>query len=334
VATRLVPLRGKHGITLVAHGDWNDALGAFGREGRGESAWLHLLVIRNLRLLAELAAATGRRAEAKKYLAMRAEMSRAFNRAAWDGQWYIYGWDDAGAPIGSRRSPEGKIHANVQTWALMEGVAPSARAAKLWRAIDKYLWTDLGLITCWPAHYKTQPTGANIRGLAPGTYENAAVYCHGTTFYMAACAACGRGDRALAAAAAMLPTNPKNPRSDLEPYGVTNFYCGPDSRNFGRAPHSWFTGSAAWLLFVGWEGLLGIQPEFAGLRLAPCVPRAWTRWTATREFRGARYAMTFRKPRGSPGLAVKRLVVDGRELAGNLIPILGRGTHRVEVELG
>jgi cellobiose phosphorylase len=215
----------------------------------------------------------------------------------------------------------------------MERVAPPEREAKLWRVIERYLWTDLGLLTTQPAYVRTQPTGSYIQKLAPGTYENASVYCHGTAFYMAACAAAGRGDQALAAAVAALPTNPKNHRCDLEPYGTTNFYVGPDSKHFGRAPHSWFTGSAAWFLFVGWEGLLGIQPEFDGLRLAPCVPRSWTNWRVTREFRGACYDMTFRKPRGSKGLTVKRLAVDGKDFSGNIVPVLSGGAHRVEVEL-
>jgi len=333
IVARLMKLRGEHGLVLVGGGDWNDALGPFGARGRGESAWLSLLVVRALRLLAEMADVTGRTREARRLRRWREELARAFNASAWDGAWYVYGWDDDGAPIGSRRCAEGKIHANVQSWALMERVVPPAREKKLWASIRKYLWTDAGLLTCWPAYVRTQPAGARIRDLGSGWYENAAVYCHGTAFYMAACAASGRGDETFRAIEATLPTNPRNLKSGAEPFGVTNFYVGPESRYFGRAPHSWFTGSAAWLLFVGWEGLVGIRPDFAGLRVAPSAPRAWTRWRATRRFRGATYEFSFRKGKGASGSRVRRLVVDGTALPGSLVPAFTGGTHRVEVHL-
>lgn len=330
IQERLVKLRGKHNIVLVGGGDWNDALGPFGKQGRGESAWLQLLVVRGIRMLMELAGQTGRKADLKKLAAWRADLVSSFNKSAWDGEWYTYGWDDDGVPIGSRRSPEGKIHANVQTWALMERVVPPAREKILWASIKKYIETDAGLLTCWPAYRKTQPTGARIAEMNPGWMENAAIYCHGTAFYMAACVAAGRGDDALRALQYYLPTNPRNPKSDMEPYGVANMYVGPDSRHFGRGGYSWFTGSVSWFLFVGWEGLVGVRADFDGLRLVPCVPPSWTKWSATKFFRGGMYDITFRKAKGAAGRRVKRLVVDGKVMSGNLVPVFTTGRHKVE----
>jgi cellobiose phosphorylase len=333
IVARLMKLRGRHRLVLVGDGDWNDALASFGKEGRGESAWLSVLVVRALRLLAELADASGRTADARRLRAWRRSLADAFNRNAWDGEWYTYGWDDSGVPIGSRRSPEGKIHANVQTWPLMEQIVPAARVPVLWRSIRRYLATDAGLLTCWPAYIRTQPTGARIRDMSPGWCENAAMYCHGTSFYMAACLAAGKGDEAFRALQAYLPTNPRNPKCDMEPFGVTTFYVGPSSRHFGEAGYSWFTGSISWFLFCTWEGTLGIRPGFHGLQIAPCPPRAWERWSVTRTFRGAQYRLQFRKARGAAGRTVRQLVVDGRELAGDTIPAFRSGVHEVRVEL-
>lgn len=245
VHERLIKLRGQHKLVLVGEGDWNDALGPFGKHGRGESAWLSLLVARGLRMLIELAERTERTDDMKKLSGWRESLVNAFNKNAWDGEWYIYGWDDDGVPIGSQRSPEGKIHANVQTWALMEQVVPPDRKKILWRSIKTYLETDAGLLTCWPAYVRTQPTGARIAEMNPGWMENASIYCHGTAFYMAACVANGRGEDAMRAIQYYLPTNPRNPRSDMEPYAVANMYIGPDSRHFGRGGYSWFTGSVS-----------------------------------------------------------------------------------------
>lgn len=333
IVRRLVALRGKRGLVLVGGGDWNDALGPFGQQGRGESAWLSLLLVRALRMLGELADATGRRTDGQRLAQWRRGLVSAFNRSAWDGAWYTYGWDDAGVPIGSRRSPEGKIHANVQTWALMERIVPPGREPILWDSIRTYLQTDAGLLTCWPAYVKTQPTGARIAEINPGWCENAAMYCHGTAFHMAACIAAGKGDEAHRALQAYLPTNPRNPRSEMEPYAVTTFYVGPDSRHFGKAGYSWFTGSVSWFLFCGWEGLVGITPDFNGLRITPCVPRNWEKWEAERRFRGAAYRFSFRKKRGAAGARVRRMIVDGQEAPGNLVPLFRRGQHCVEIEL-
>ncbi|MBA4388862.1 MAG: hypothetical protein C0404_12840 [Verrucomicrobia bacterium] len=333
IQERLVKLRGEHNLVLVGGGDWNDALGPFGKEGRGESAWLSLLVVRGIRMLVELAERTNRKADASKLVSWRKNIVAAFNKNAWDGEWYIYGWDDAGVPVGSRHSPEGKIHANVQTWALMEKVVPPAREKILWGSIRRYLETDAGLLTCWPAYVKTQPTGARIAEMNPGWMENAAIYCHGTAFYMAACVAAGRGEDALRALQYYMPTNPRNPRSDMEPYGVANMYVGPDSRHYGRGGYSWFTGSVSWFLFVGWEGVVGIKADFDGLRIAPCVPASWTKWSATKFFRGAMYDFEFRKPRGSSDMRVKSLKVDGRKMEGNLVPLFEKRRHKITVQL-
>jgi cellobiose phosphorylase len=65
--------------------------------------------------------------------------------------------------------------------------------------------------------------------------------------------------------------------------------------------------------------ILGCRPDFDGLRIDPCIPRKWRRFSMVREFRGVVYRIEVRNPRGvSKGVA--RLVVDGREIAGNLIP--------------
>lgn len=333
ILERLVKLRGRRRLVLVGGGDWSDALGPYGKEGRGESAWLTLLVVRGLRMLAELAEPTGRRKDGARLLSWRRDLADAFNKTAWDGQWYIYGWDDDNIPIGSRRSPEGKIHANVQTWALMEKVVPPAREKILWESIRRYLDTDAGLLTCWPAYVKTQPTGSRIARMNPGWMENAAIYCHGTAFLMSACTASGKGELALRALQCYLPTNPANPRSDMEPYGVANMYIGPDSVHFGRGGYSWFTGSVAWFLFAGWEDLVGVKAGFDGLLIAPCVPASWTTWSATKRFRGATYNITFTKPEGSADMQVKQLTVDGAVIDGNTVPVFSRGTHTVNVRL-
>lgn len=50
-------------------------------------------------------------------------------------------------------------------------------------------------------------------------------------------------------------------------------------------PNNWLTGTAAWTFVTVSQGLLGVQPDYAGLRIDPCIPKAWPGHTATRQFR-------------------------------------------------
>ena len=73
------------------------------------------------------------------------------------------------------------------------------------------------------------------------------------------------------------------------------------------------------------EYLLGVQAEFNGLRLVPCIPAELDGAKISRIYRGAIYNITVHKGSG-------KMVVDGKEMEGNLAPIFPAGsTHTVEV---
>jgi len=99
----------------------------------------------------------------------------------------------------------------------------------------------------------------------------------------------------------------------------------------GEGKNSWLTGTAAWSFVVASQYLLGVRPEFEGLRVDPCLPRKWKGFTVVRRFRGVTYTIVVRNPRGvSKG--VKSLRVDGRRVPGNLIPAPAAGVTAVTVE--
>ncbi|MFQ6049143.1 MAG: glycosyl hydrolase family 65 protein, partial [Phycisphaerae bacterium] len=77
----------------------------------------------------------------------------------------------------------------------------------------------------------------------------------------------------------------------------------------------------------------GVRPDFDGLIIDPCIPRKWGRIELTRRFRGAVYRVRIDNPhelcRG-----VGRVVVDGKVVAGNKVPVLPAGqVHTVEARL-
>jgi cellobiose phosphorylase len=101
----------------------------------------------------------------------------------------------------------------------------------------------------------------------------------------------------------------------------------------GNTRTSWLTGAAAWSYFSAAQYILGIRPEPDGLRIDPCVPNEWGDFSAVRKFRGASYRIHVHNP-GHVCKGVMRMTMDGRELAGTLLPVLESGEHRVEVWLG
>ena len=75
--------------------------------------------------------------------------------------------------------------------------------------------------------------------------------------------------------------------------------------------------------------ILGINPRPAGLRIAPCIPRAWKGFKVRRRFRGVLYDIEVRNPCGvNAGLA--SLTLDGKVIDGDILPPV-RGKRRVKV---
>ncbi|MCL4539549.1 MAG: glycosyl transferase, partial [Bacteroidetes bacterium] len=120
----------------------------------------------------------------------------------------------------------------------------------------------------------------------------------------------------------------------VEPYVYPQMIAGKDAFKPGEAKNSWLSGTASWTFYAISQYILGIRPGYDGLIVDPCIPRAWIGFTVNRRFRGAQYTIAVSNPQGvSKG--VKRLVVDGIEVAGNVVPVFSAGSkHRIEVTLG
>ena len=80
--------------------------------------------------------------------------------------------------------------------------------------------------------------------------------------------------------------------------------------------------------------ILGIQPDFDGLKVDPSIPSTWDGFTATRSFRGANYKITIKNP-SHVCKGVKKMLVDGQEVSGCVVPVAEKGkTVEVEITLG
>ena len=107
--------------------------------------------------------------------------------------------------------------------------------------------------------------------------------------------------------------------------------AGKDAPTHGEAKNSWLTGTAAWTYFTVTQWILGIRTEYDGLRVDPVIPAKWNGFTVTRRFRGNTYVIEVKNPKGKQR-GVKKLLVNGRKIAGNILPVRPPHLKPIRVE--
>ena len=311
---------------MIGAGDWNDGLSAMGLEGKGESFWLGHFLAGLLGDWTAIWSRAGRAELSEEFASRRAALVAAINLHGWDGEWYLRGTLDDGRPLGSARDRVGRIFLNAQTWAILSDVAPPDRMAACLEAVRRHLVTDAGALLLAPAFDAPVPEIGYITRYAPGLRENGGVYTHAATWAIAAAAK--MKDAALVGRL-LDAINPAIKDPDhywAEPYVLPGNVDGPSSPHHGRAGWTWYTGSAAWLHRIVGEWVLGVRPEWDGLRLDPCFPPGWNRARMVRPWRGSIWEIEIERG------AVPGVDVDGVALSGNVIPVPQRGgQHRVRV---
>jgi cellobiose phosphorylase len=333
---------GAHALPLTFHSDWNDIIGKFSRRGRGESVFAGQQYAYVLRLMAELADALGEPAAAERMARRRKKQLAALAEWAWDGVWWLRGFDDDGAAIGSAACEGGQVWLNPQSWAVLAGCGTEAqRRAGMDRAAER-LDTHLGLKILDPS-FRTYPDVADpFSGYNPGCGENGAIFCHANTWAVIAEALLGRADRAwkyyrqliphLALQAAGLD------RYSAEPYAYVSNIVGPDNPRFGFANVTQVTGTAAWMDVAARQYLLGVRPELKGLRIDPCIPGDWRGFAVRRLYRGRVLDIRVENAGGvERGVAAIRVGGEAADLSARpVIPpaILGEGEVEILVTMG
>ena len=333
---------GSHGLPLFGGGDWNDGMNRVGEAGRGESVWLGWLLHAALASFAGIAEKRADTARSERWRAHMVALSQALEREAWDGDWYRRGWFDDGATLGSANDEECRIDSIAQSWAVISGVAPQARAAAAMAAVERELiLPQEGLALLFtPPFDRTPHDPGYIKGYPPGLRENGGQYTHAALWSVLAFARLGEGDKAAALFALLNPINHARTRTDMhrykvEPYVVAaDVYAAPD--HVGRGGWTWYTGSAGWMQRAGVEGILGLHLEGERLRLDPCIPRSWPGFEATLRRGASRYEIVVENPQGvQRGVASADL--DGVAIAESPLSLLltdDGAVHRVRVRLG
>jgi cellobiose phosphorylase len=277
--------------------------------------------------LAELAEQRGLHEDAASYRKEGDRMAATVVEHAWDGAWFRRAYDFFGQPVGSAACSEGQIFVEPQGMCVLAGVGLEDGLAR--RALDSVrerLATEHGVILQQPAYSEYRVELGEISSYPPGYKENAGIFCHTNPWIMIAEARVGDGDAAFDYYKRINPSA-REAISDLhrcEPYVYAQMIAGRDAPTHGEAKNSWLTGTAAWNFAAITQWILGLRPEHEGLRVDPVLPASWDGFTASRRFRGATYEISVIKSPGAVG-RVQRLVVDGAQIDGNVIPVAPAG---------
>lgn len=323
------------GIPLMGEGDWNDGMSHVGPKWKGESVWLGHFFYGLLNRLAPICEMKGEKDRAKRYLERAVKLKEDINKHCWDGEWYIRATRDDGRPLGSKSQERGKIFLNAQVWAIINGTATPERARTAMDSSYKWLYREYGPLLFTPGYDKLDPTIGYLSRYAPSVRENGGVYTHAACWGVQAAAMIGDAEMAYKAYKNMCPVyrglDPDHYYA--EPYVTPGNVDGPDSPNFGRGGWSWYSGSGSWMQKVAYNWICGIRASSKGLIIDPAIPKDWKGFRARRFFRGAYYAIEIKNPKAKNG-GVKEIIVDGKKITGNVVPIFKDGkTHKVEVTL-
>ncbi len=334
---------GPHGLPLIGRADWNDCLNlncfsdAPGESfqttenkqgGVAESVFIGGLFSLAARELAGIADLRDLHDEANGYAEAAESMAATIEEHGWDGAWFRRAYDYFGNPVGSAQNDEGQIFVEPQGMCVLGGVGlADGRAEQALQSVRERLAFEHGIAILQPAFTHYYEELGEISTYPPGYKENASNFCHTNPWVIIAETMVGNGDQAFDYYKRVNPSV-REQISEIhrcEPYVYAQTIAGPDAAVPGEAKNSWLTGTAAWSYVAITQWILGIRPDFDGLRVDPVLPSAWEGFRATRRFRGATYEISVTKPAGLRG-RVRRLVVDGALVDGTLLPLAAPGS--------
>lgn len=275
--------------------------------------------------------------EADKAQAEIDKMAQVILKYGFDGEWFIRAYDDFGRKMGSKENEEGKIFIEPQGFCVMSGIGKEQGIdIKTLDSVDKYLNTEYGLVLNNPPFTKYYIEYGEISTYPGGYKENAGIFCHNNAWIICAEAFVGRGDKAYEYYSKIAPAYLED-ISDIhrtEPYVYAQMIAGKDAKRHGEAKNSWLTGTAAWNFVAVSQYILGIIPDYDGLKIDPSIPSGWDGFAAVRKFRGATYNITVKNP-SHISKGIKAVIVNGTSTDSNILPVFPEGSKvNVEVVMG
>lgn len=309
---------GPHGLPAGLYADWNDCL-RLGKEG--ESSFVALQYYYAMTILRKFAAYKKDDAYIAFLDEKQKELGELIQKLCWNEDRFIRGFTEKGEIIGKRTDKEANMWLNPQSWAVISGLATEEQADKALDMVNERLNTEYGAILMDPPYHRDAFDGALAVIYNAGVKENSGIFSQSQGWIILAEALRGHGERAFGYFKENAPSA-QNDRAEirkLEPYCYGQFTEGKASPHFGRSHVHWLTGTASTVMVGCVEGILGMRPDFGGLKIAPSIPKAWDGFEIDKDFRGSHLHIVVKNPEHTES-GWKSLKVNGRELKSNYIP--------------
>ncbi|WP_320990940.1 glycosyl hydrolase family 65 protein [Hungatella sp.] len=309
---------GPHGMPAGLYADWNDCL-RLGAEG--ESSFVAFQYYYAMTILRKFA---GYKKD-ESYIAFldekQKQLGELIQKLCWNEDRFIRGFTEKGEVIGKRTDQEANLWLNPQSWAVISGFATDEQADKALDTVHERLNTEYGAVLMDPPYHLDAFDGALAVIYNAGVKENAGIFSQSQGWIILAEALRGHGERAFAYFKENAPAA-QNDRAEirkLEPYCYGQFTEGKASPHFGRSHVHWLTGTASTVMVGCVEGILGVRPDFGGLKIAPSIPKEWDGFEIDKDFRGKHLHITVYNPEHAES-GFKKLTVNGVQMEENYIP--------------
>jgi cellobiose phosphorylase len=338
---------GPHGLPLIGRADWNDCLNlnCFSEKdgepfqttsnfesGVAESVFIAAMFVIYGKDFVAISRKIKRTENAETAEKAIDKMNQNVKKSGWDGDWYLRAYDAFGRKIGSKECEEGRIFIETQGFCSLAGIGEEDKMPeKALASTEKYLVDDYGVELVYPPFTHYQKELGEISSYPPGCKENGSVFCHTNPWITLAYCSIHEGDKAFAIYKKNAPAYIESDaeKHTTEPYVYSQTIAGRASKRYGQAKNSWLTGTASWSFVALSQGILGIIPDYEGLRIAPTLPSSMKEVHVTRVYQGTTYNILIHNHGGK----LAKITVDGKPLTGDIIPPSGKKKATVEVLL-
>ena len=308
---------GKHGFPCGLSADWNDCL-VLGFDG--ETTFVAFQLRYALKTYIGIAGILNKPEEIKWAEQHLKKLDENLEKYAWDGEWYLRAYRADGLKFGSKENDEASIFLEPQPWAIISGHTSEDKSKKLLDIVNKRLSTDYGLMINDPPVEKTDPKVIKSRLFNKGMKENASIFQHTQSWIVIAETLVGNGNRAYEYFRKFMPSayNTKAELRQTEPYVYAQFTNSIYSPRYGASRLPWLSGTASWAYYTAAQFILGIQPDYKGLIIQPCIPSEWKEIKISRRFRDKNFSISVKNEKGKQK-GISKLILNGEEIEGNLI---------------
>lgn len=307
---------GNHGMPAGLHADWNDCL----RLGKkGESTFVAFQLYYAFTIIRKFAEYKND----SEYIAYVDEQQKKLGEIldkCWNEDRFIRGYMESGKEIGNRNDVEANMWLNPQSWSVISGFASKEQAEKALDSVNRELNTDYGVMLMAPAYKEHAFDGALMLLFNASTKENGGIFSQPQGWIILAESLMGHGNRAFSYFMENAPSamNDKAEIRKLEPYCYGQFTEGKDSPYHGRSHVHWLTGTASTVMVGCVEGILGMRPDFYGIKIAPSIPSDWKELSISKTFRGKKLNIKIENPDGAE-TGYKSVTLNGEALESNYI---------------